>query len=155
MLYPFLKPRKRRRRNLFENFVSWSNNTISNILDIVGSTLTDLQFSLFSGSSFTNIGVMSAAFSSFGNLLFLIDSLVQFAKSIQISLFVILIIFFEITPLVFFVESHEVIFIEMSSLLTRLKSNSLTDLKTDLVLSMLGCISCFPIALTSGSLEES
>ena len=41
----------------------------------------------------------------------------------------------------------------MSSLLTKLKSNSLIDLKTDLFLSILGCISCFPIALTSGSLE--
>ena len=42
VLYPFLKPHKRGKRNLFENFVSWSNHILSNILDIVGSTLTGL-----------------------------------------------------------------------------------------------------------------
>ena len=33
---PFLKPHKRGKRNLFEN----SNNTLSNILDIIGRTFT-------------------------------------------------------------------------------------------------------------------
>ena len=80
---------------------------------------------------------MSAAFSLFGNPFFLLDSWIQFAKSLEISLFASLTIFVGITPLVFFVESNEVIILEMSSLLTNLKSNSLIDLKTDLVLSML------------------
>ena len=62
-------------------------------------------------------------------------------------------IFFGITPLVFFVKSNEVIILEMSSLLTKLKLNSFIDLKTDLILSMLGCISYFLIAFTSGSLQ--
>ena len=57
-------------------------------------------------------------------------------------------------PLVFFfVECNEVIILEMSSLFTKLKSNSLIDVKTDLVSVMLGCISSFLIALTSGSLQ--
>lgn len=42
VLYFPLKPRKRMKRNLIESFVSWSNNTLSNILEIVGSTLTGL-----------------------------------------------------------------------------------------------------------------
>ena len=110
MLYPFLKPRKRGERNLFEFFVSWSNTTLSNILDIVRNILTGLQLSLFSGSSFLNIGVISAAFSSFENSLFLIESLMQFAKSLQISLFADLTIFVGITSLVFLVESIKLLF---------------------------------------------
>ena len=97
---------------------------------------------------------MSAAFSLFGNSIFLNDSLIQFAKSLQISFFASLIIFVGITPPVFFVESNEIIILEMPSLLIKLKSNTLTDLKTDLILSMLGCISNFLIALTSGSLQR-
>ena len=102
---------------------------------------------------------MSAAFSPCRNLFFLIDLLIQFTKplqislSLQISLFVSLTIFVGITPLVFFVQSNEVSILEMSSLLTKLNSNRLIDLKTDLILSMLGCISYFLIALTSGSLQ--
>ena len=65
LLYPFLKPHKRWERNLFEKFVSWSNNTFSNSTEIVGSTLTCLQFSLFNGSSLLNIKVTSAPCSSF------------------------------------------------------------------------------------------
>ena len=56
---------------------------------------------------------MSAAFSSFGNSFFLKDSLIQFAKSLQISLLVSLTIFVGIAPLLFFVESNEVIILEM------------------------------------------
>ena len=73
---------------------------------------------------------MSAAFSSFGNSFSLIDSLIQFAKSLQISLFAKLTIFVGITPLIFFAESNEVVTLEMSSLLTKFKSNSLIDVKT-------------------------
>ena len=153
MLYPFLNPRKRGERNLFENFASCSNNTFSKIEDIVGSTLTGLKFSLFSGSSFLNIDVMSAAFSSLGNSFFLIDSFIQLAKSLQISLFASLTISLGKTPIVFFVESDEVIILEISSLLTKLKSNSLIHVKTDLILRMLRSISHFLIALTSGSLQ--
>ena len=71
----------------------------------------------------------TAAFSSFGNAFFLIDSLIKFAKSLQISLFASLTIFVGITPLVSFVESKQVIILEVASLLTKLKSNSLIDVK--------------------------
>ena len=94
---------------------------------------------------------MFASFSSFGNSFFLIDSLIRFAKSLQISLFANLTIFVGITRLVFFPESNEVIILEMSPLLTKLKSNRLIDLKTDLILSMLRCFSYFLITLSSGS----
>ena len=96
---------------------------------------------------------MHAAFSSFSSSFFLIDSLIHSAKSLQISLLESLTIFVKITPLVFFVESNEVITLEMSSPLTKLKLNSIIDLKTDLILSTLGCISHFLIAFTSGSLQ--
>ena len=74
-----------------------------------------------------------SAFSSIGNSFFLIDSLMQFAKSLKISLFASLPIFVVITPLVFFVESDEVIILEMPALLTKMKLNSPIDLKTDLI----------------------
>ena len=81
---------------------------------------------------------MSPAFNSFGNSFFLIESLIHFAKSLQISLFASLAILVTTTALVFFAESNEVIILDMSSLLTKLKSNSLIDLKADLILIMLG-----------------
>ena len=76
---------------------------------------------------------MPAAFSSFWDSFFLINSLIQFAKSLQISLFASLTSFVGVTQLDFFVESNEINILEMSSLLTKLKSNSLIDLKTDLI----------------------
>ena len=42
---------------------------------------------LYNGSSFLNIGVISAIFNSFGNLFYFIHSLMQFARSLQICLF--------------------------------------------------------------------
>ena len=68
---------------------------------------------------------------------------------IYADMFARLTIFVRITPLAFSVESYEVIIRD----LTKFKSNSLTDVKTDLILSMLGCISHFLIALTSRSLQ--
>ena len=148
---PFCKTRRKGRKKFF---VDWSNNTLSNNLDIVGSTLTGLKLSLFNGSYFLNIGVMSAVFIQFGKSVFLMDSLIQFTKSLQSSLFTNSIIFVGITPLLFFVKSIEVIILEMSSLLTKLKSNSLIDANTDLILSIQGCMSRCLIAITSGSSQR-
>ena len=75
------------------------------------------------------------------------DSLIQFTKSLQSSLFTNSTIFVGITPLVFFVKSIEVIILEMSSLLTKLKSNSLIDANTDLILNIQGCMSRCLIAI--------
>ena len=74
-----------------------------------------------------------SAFSSIMNSFFLIDLLMQFAKSLKISLFASLTIFVGITPLIFFVGSDEVIILEMPSLLTKMKLNSPIDLNTDLI----------------------
>ena len=42
VLCPFLELYEKAERNLFENFVSWSNNIVSNILDIFGSIVAGL-----------------------------------------------------------------------------------------------------------------
>lgn len=93
-------------------------------------------FSFFNGFSFWNIGVISATFSSFGNSFFLMPSLIQFANSLQISLFARLPIFVGITPIAFLFSSNEVHILKMSPLVTKLKSNSFDGLNDNLVLVM-------------------
>ena len=48
----------------------------------------------------------------------------QFARSLQIFLFVSFTILIRIVPLIFLVESIKFMILEMSSLLTKLKSNN-------------------------------
>ena len=93
---------------------------------------------LSNGSSFLNIGVISAIFSSFGNLFCCMHSLMQFARSLQICLFASFAILVGIAPLVFLVGSSGFMILEMSSLLTKLKSNNCLVSTDDLILIMLG-----------------
>ena len=93
---------------------------------------------LSNGSPFLNIGVISAIFSSFGNLFCFINSLMQFARSLQICLFASFTILVGIAPLVRLVGSSEFMILEMSSLLTNLKSNNCVVSTDDLILIILG-----------------
>ena len=89
---------------------------------------------LSNGSSFLNIGVISAILSSFGNLFGFIHSLMQFGRSLQIFLVASFTILIGIAPLVYLVESIEFTILEMSSLLTKLKSNNYVVSRDDLIL---------------------
>ena len=77
-------------------------------------------------------------------------SLIQFAMSLQISLFASFIILVRIAPLVFLTGSSEFMILEMSSLFPKLKTNNCVVSRDDLILIMLGWFSYFRIAFTSG-----
>ena len=63
---PFLNPQSIGKRNVFEK--RWLNNILSKTFEAVDSMLIGLELVLSNGSSFLNIGVISAIFSSLGNL---------------------------------------------------------------------------------------
>ena len=137
-MYPFLNPQSRDERNLLEKRCSWLNNILSKIFETVGSVLMGLILVSSNESPLLNKAIISAIFSSFGNLLCFIHSLMQFARSLQIYLFASFTILIGIAPLVFLVESIEFMILEMPSRLTKLKSNNCVISTDDLILIMLG-----------------
>ena len=88
------------------------------------ANLIGLSLVLSTGLSFLNIGVViSAIFSSFGICFCFIHYLMQFARSLQIHLFISFTILVGIAPLVSLAGFSKFIILEISSLLTKLKSN--------------------------------
>ena len=121
------------------------------IFETIGSMLTSLYLVLSNRSSFLNIGVISAIFSTFGNLFCFRHSLMQFARSLQICLFASFTILVRLAPLVFLVASSEFMILEMSSLFTKLKLNNCVVPTDDLTLIILGWFSHLRIVFSSGS----